>query len=64
MCKILKVKIEDLNKSLERFTNGKKSLDTLLSNQMLGINKKGLGYEQVASKRFLENFFVRKTIGN
>ena len=64
MCEILKAKVDDLTKSLEKFTNGKKNLDTLLGNQRIGLNKEGLGYEQITSKSFLKNFFVRKSMGN
>ena len=32
MCEMLKVKAKDLTKSLEKFTNCKKNLDTLLDN--------------------------------
>ena len=32
MCETLKAKIDDLTKSLEKFTNDKKNLDTLLGN--------------------------------
>ena len=64
MCETLKAKVDDLTKSLEKFTNGKKNLDTLLGNQRLGLNKEGIGYEQIASKNFLKNFLVRKFMGN
>ena len=45
MCETLKAKIDDLTKSLEKFTNAKKNLDKLLANQRLNFNKEGLGYE-------------------
>ena len=32
MCETFKAKVDDLTKSLEKFTNGKKNLDTLLGN--------------------------------
>ena len=64
MCETLKVKMDNLTKFLEKFTNCKKNLDTLLSNQRLDPNKEGIGYEQIASKNFLKNLFVRKSMGN
>ena len=42
ICETLKVKVDDLIKSLKKFTNGKKNLDTLLGNQRFGFNKKGI----------------------
>ena len=64
MCETLKAKVDDLTKSLEKFTNGKNNLDTLLGNQRLGLNKEGLDYEQITLKSFLKNFFVRKFMEN
>ena len=64
MCESLKAKVDDLTKSLEKFTNGKKNLDTLLGNQRFGFNKEGLGFEQNASKILFKNLFVRKSMGN
>ena len=63
-CESLQNKINDLNKTLEKFTSGKKNLETLIGNQRHAFNKEGLGYIPSTSKRFYKNLFVRKTIGN
>ena len=64
MCETLKAKVDDLTKSLEKFANGEKNLDTLLGNRRLGFKKERLGYEQNASKILFKNLFVRKSMGN
>ena len=64
MCKTLKARINDLANSLEKFTNGKKNLDTLLGNQRLSFNKEGIGYGQNDSKNFFKNICFRKSFGN
>ena len=38
MYKSLRIKVDDLTKILEKFTNGKRNLDTLLGNQRLILN--------------------------
>ena len=45
MSETLKIKAYDLTRFLEKFTNGRKNLDTLLSNQRLDLNKEGIGYK-------------------
>ena len=60
MCEAFKAKVDDLTKSLEKFTNGKKNLDTLLGNQILGPNKEGIGYEKIASKNFFQKPLCKK----
>ena len=64
MCESLKAIVDDLTKSLEKFTNGKMNLDILLSNQRFGLNKGGLGYKPITPKSFLKSFLVRKFMGN
>ena len=64
MCETFKAKVEDLNTSLEKFTNGKRNLDTLLGNQKPNLNKEGLKYKQIVCKSFLKNFFVRRFMRN
>ena len=46
-CDILKNKISDLKKILDKFTKGKNNLNILLSNQKVSYNKDGLGYEPI-----------------
>ena len=57
-------KINDLNRTLEKFTNDKKNLKTLIDNQRCALNKERLRYILGTSKGFYKNLFVRKTTGN
>ena len=52
--------VNDLIKTLKKFTSGKKSLEALIRNQ----RKEGLRYIPRITKNIYKNPFVRKTIGN
>ena len=58
MCETLKAKGNDLTKSLEKFTNDKKNLDTLLGNQRHCFNKERISYEKIVSKDFFQKPFL------
>ena len=55
----LKLKIEDLTKIVNNFTNGKKKLDRLLSSQRCVFDKASLGYNPITKQKQFQNFFVK-----
>jgi hypothetical protein len=58
--KELKLKVENLNKILTNFTNGKKNLDNLLGSQRCVFDKAGIGYNPKIKEKHYQKFFVNE----
>jgi hypothetical protein len=58
--KELKLKVENLNKILTNFTNGKKNLDNLLGSQRCVFDKAGIGYNPKIKEKHYQKFFINK----
>jgi hypothetical protein len=58
--KELKLKIENLNKILTNFTNGKKNLDNLLGSQRCVFDKAGIGYNPKIKEKHYKKFFINE----
>jgi hypothetical protein len=54
--KVLKEKVDKLNTTLAKFTQGSKILDPMFANQRCVFNKRGLGYQP---KKYLKNYFIK-----
>jgi hypothetical protein len=54
--KVLKEKVDKLNTTLAKFTQGSKILDPMFANQICVFNKRGLGYQP---KKYLKNYFIK-----
>ena len=59
--KELKLKVENLNKILTNFTNGKKNLDNLLGSQRCVFDKAGIGYNSKIKEKHYKKFSLMKT---
>jgi hypothetical protein len=58
--KELKLKVENLNKILTNFTNGKKNLDNLLGSQRCVFDKAGIGYNPKIKEKHYQKFFINE----
>jgi hypothetical protein len=58
--KELKLKVENLNKILTNFTNGKKNLDNLLGSQRCVFDKAGIGYNSKIKEKHYQKFFINE----
>jgi hypothetical protein len=58
--KELKLKVENLNKILTNFTNGKKNLDNLLGSQRCVFDKAGIGYNPKLKEKHYQKFFINE----
>jgi hypothetical protein len=58
--KELKLKVENLNKILINFTNGKKNLDNLLGSQRCVFDKAGIGYNPKIKEKHYQKFFINE----
>jgi hypothetical protein len=58
--KELKLKVENLNKILTNFTNGKKNLDNLLGSQRCVFDKAGIGYNPKIKEKHYKKFFINE----
>jgi hypothetical protein len=58
--KELKLKVENLNKILTNFTNGKKNLDNLLGSQRCVFDKSGIGYNPKIKEKHYKKFFINE----
>lgn len=58
-CNILKIKIENLQNTLAKFTLEREKLNIILGNKNGTYNKAGLGYHLKIMKNFLENSFTQ-----
>ena len=58
--KELKLKVENLNKILTNFTNGKKNLDNLLGNRRCVFDKAGIGYNPKVKEKYYKKFFINE----
>ena len=56
---LLKEKVEDLTKTVYKFTLGKKNFDMLISKQRYVFDKQGLGFKPNLKQNFLKNHFVK-----
>jgi hypothetical protein len=60
--KELKLKVENLNKILTNFTNGKKNLDNLLGSQRCVFDKAGIGYNPKIKEKHYQKFFINENL--
>jgi hypothetical protein len=58
--KELKLKVENLNKILTNFTNGKKILDNLLGSQRCVFDKAGIGYNPKIKEKHYKKLFINE----
>jgi hypothetical protein len=58
--KELKLKVQNLNKILTNFTNGKKNLDNLLGSQRCVFDKAGIGYNPKIKEKHYQKFFINE----
>ena len=58
--KELKLKVENLNKILTNFINGKKNWDNLLSSQRCVFDKAGIGYNPKVKEKHYKKFFINE----
>jgi hypothetical protein len=58
--KELKLKVENLNKILTNFTNGKENLDNLLGSQRCVFDKAGIGYNPKIKEKHYQKFFINE----
>jgi hypothetical protein len=58
--KELKLKVENLNKILTNFTNGKKNLDNLLGSQRCVFDKAGIGYNPKIKEKHYKKIFINE----
>jgi hypothetical protein len=58
--KELQLKVENLNKILTNFTNGKKNLDNLLGSQRCVFDKAGIGYNPKIKEKHYQKFFINE----
>jgi hypothetical protein len=58
--KELKLKVENLNKILTNFTNGKKNLDNLLGSHKCVFDKAGIGYNPKVKEKHYKKFFINE----
>jgi hypothetical protein len=58
--KELKLKVENLNKIVTNFTNGKKNLDNLLGSQRCVFDKAGIGYNPKIKEKHYQKFFINE----
>lgn len=56
-CNILKIKIEDLQNTLAKFTKGRENLNIILGNQKGTYNKAALGYRPKNHAKLFRKFF-------
>lgn len=57
---IFQKKIDDLHKTLDKFTKVRDNLNLIIVNQILTYNKIGRGYEQKNNSKSFSNIFVAK----
>jgi hypothetical protein len=58
--KELKLKVQNLNKILTNFTNGKKNLDNLLGSQRCVFDKAGIGYNPKIKEKHYQKIFINE----
>jgi hypothetical protein len=58
--KELKLKVENLNKIVTNFTNGKKNLDNLLGSQRCVFDKADIGYNPKIKEKHYQKFFINE----
>lgn len=52
-------KIEELESTLAKFTQGKETLDKMLGKQKLVLDKTGIGYSHSGKQKYYKNYFVK-----